>query len=88
MKTVKVKVNKPFKNYRKGQIIEVMMNDKGVPINLYMRKRFQDAEIDQCLEVVKDVPEEKSVVSEPMNAEAAISEVKPVKPQKESKKKS
>lgn len=78
MKNIKVKVNKPFKNYKKNQIIEVMMNDKGIPINLYMRKRFQDAEIDQCVEVVKDIIEKPLPV---------INEEKSVKPQKENKKK-
>jgi hypothetical protein len=45
---MKVKINKPLKKYAVGQIVEIN------PSEQYWAKRLQDAEIDNCIEIVKE----------------------------------
>ena len=53
-----VKINKPIKDYKIGQIIKLeFKNDK--PISPYWQRRFEDAKIDNCLELVKEPKRKK-----------------------------
>ena len=44
--TKKVKVNKPIGGYQKGDVVNVKVDSKGVPIKRYWRDRLKDAKID------------------------------------------
>jgi len=50
---MKIKINKPLKNYRAGQVIEIN------PSDIYWVRRLKDAEIDNCIEVVIEEKETK-----------------------------
>lgn len=39
--------------HKAGSIIDVEVDDEGTPKKLYWRKRFKDAVLDNCLEVIK-----------------------------------
>lgn len=62
MKTVQIKINKPFHVYKKGQIVNVSMNNDGLPLSLYWRRRFKDAKIDNCLELIINEPKVESTI--------------------------
>ena len=49
---MKVRINKPLKNYAIGQIVDIN------PSETYWINRLKDAEIDNCIEVVKKEREE------------------------------
>lgn len=51
---MKVKINKPLKNYAVGQIVEIN------PSEQYWAKRLQDAKIDNCIEIVKSVSKKET----------------------------
>jgi hypothetical protein len=44
---MKLKINKPLKNYAVGQIVEVKDSDT------YWINRVKDAEIDNCVEIIE-----------------------------------
>ncbi len=60
MKTRKLKINKPLKNYKAGDIIEILVDTQGVPLDRYWRMRFSDAAIDNCVSFHIEKPMEKS----------------------------
>ena len=45
---MKVKINKPLKNYLEGQIVDIN------PSEQYWAKRLEDAKIDNCIEIIKE----------------------------------
>lgn len=46
---MKIRINKQLKNYAVGQIVDINPND------IYWINRLKDAEIDNCIELVKSV---------------------------------
>lgn len=54
MKTIKLKINKPLKNYASGSIVDVEVDANNQPINVYWQRRLQDAELDNCVEIVAE----------------------------------
>ena len=54
---MKLKLNRNLALYEAGDIVEVEAVD-GVPVNIYWRKRLNDAQFDNCVEII----EEKKVV--------------------------
>lgn len=50
---MKIKLNIPLAGYQKGQTISIDADSKGTPIDKFWRRRLKDAEIDNCVEVVK-----------------------------------
>ncbi len=50
---MQVKILKPFLKYSAGTIIPVKCNENGLPVDRFWRKRIKDAEIDNCIEIVK-----------------------------------
>jgi len=60
---VKIKLNADLKGHKKGQTI-VIEDVRGVPKDLYWRKRLRDSEIDNCFEIIgnkKDKQDKKEV---------------------------
>lgn len=55
MKTVEVKVLKPFGKYSAGQIVQVAVDDDGRALELDWRRRIKDAQIDECCAVEVEV---------------------------------
>lgn len=53
MKNIKLKVNFTDKNYKSGTVVKVRCDDKGIPLSHFWRKRIKDAEIDNCVELIK-----------------------------------
>ena len=61
MKKVKIKINKPLKNYKVGDIINIEVDANSIPTDIYWRRRLKDAEIDNCIEFFKESkPKKKS----------------------------
>ena len=50
MKKIQIIINKPILNYKVGQIVSISANEHNVPKDIYWRRRFNDAKIDNCLE--------------------------------------
>ncbi len=61
--TVRVQVNKIIPPHRPGTVVSVVVDDKGVPVDLHWRRRFQDAKVDQCCEVLAEKAKGKSGAS-------------------------
>ena len=53
MKTIKIKINTPIRDYPVGFEVTVETDSNGTPLDKYWRRRLKDAEIDNCVEVVK-----------------------------------
>jgi hypothetical protein len=56
MKTVVVKVLKPFGRYAAGQTVHVAVDDDGQAIELAWRRRIKDAQLDECCVIELDNP--------------------------------
>lgn len=48
----KLKLNVGFCGYAAGSIIDIDINDEGVPSDGFWRRRLRDAKIDNCVELV------------------------------------
>jgi hypothetical protein len=48
MKTIAVKVLKPFGRYVAGQVVQVEVDDDGCAIDIAWRRRIKDAQLDEC----------------------------------------
>lgn len=50
---MKLEIKKPFDNYTVGQIVPVKAV-RGLPIDVYWRRRLKDAELDGCVQIIKE----------------------------------
>jgi hypothetical protein len=46
------KLNCKLHSYQKGVVINLEVDDKNMPIDLYWKRRFIDAKDDNCIELV------------------------------------
>jgi len=53
MKAIKLKLNQPMSGYEAGREITIQTDKDGVPLEKFWRRRLKDADIDNCVEVVK-----------------------------------
>jgi len=51
----KIVLNANLKDYKAGDTVIIDTDKSGIPLALYWRDRFKDAEIDGCIEVVKEI---------------------------------
>ncbi len=54
MKTISVQINKPIPGGVVGIVTQVEVDSKNVPVEKYWRDRLKDAEVDNCIEIVKE----------------------------------
>lgn len=64
VKTIQVRVNGTIPGFYPGQVVDVQVGDDGVPVLLSWRRRFRDAKIDHCCEIVVE-PEGPEKATEP-----------------------
>ena len=64
MKIIQLKINKPIHGHPSGSTVRVCTDDAGVPIEKHWRDRIRDAEIDDCVTVVKKAPNTSNKVKE------------------------
>jgi hypothetical protein len=57
MKKIRVSILKNIPGHVKGQIVEVAVDGKGIPLDRAWRRRLADAKTDSCIEIMK--PSEK-----------------------------
>ena len=50
MKKRRIKVNKEIPGYAAGRLVEISVDNDGVPLDRFWRDRVRDAEIDSCVE--------------------------------------
>ena len=55
MRRIQIKINKPLLDYPLGFIVKVRVDAKGVPFDRFWRDRLRDAEVDNCVSIVKKV---------------------------------
>ncbi len=53
MKAIKLKLNQPMLGYAAGREVTIQTDKDGVPLEKFWRRRLKDAEIDNCVEVIK-----------------------------------
>lgn len=53
MKTIILKLNKDLRDKKAGDTITLKVDRDKVILDSYWRRRFKDAEIDNCVEIVK-----------------------------------
>jgi len=58
MKT-RIKINKNLRGFAPGQTTMIEVDDNGVPIDPFWRKRLKDSNFDNCIEIVNDEQKEK-----------------------------
>ena len=54
MKSIKIKINKKIPEHNPGVTVSVLVDAAGTPILQSWRDRLKDAEIDNCVEIVKE----------------------------------
>lgn len=53
---IKLRVKGTIPGHAPGSIVEVVTDDRGIPLDAQWRRRLKDAAIDECVEVVEDEP--------------------------------
>ncbi len=56
MNNIKIEIKKRMANHSVGDIVHLPADENGVPLDLFWRRRFKDAETDDCCEVIKSAP--------------------------------
>lgn len=56
MKTIEIAIKLDMAPYKAGEIVPVLADDAGTPIDQFWRRRLKDAAVDKCCEIVKDMP--------------------------------
>lgn len=54
VKEKKIKLNAPLKGFEAGHEILIKCDNSGIPLDRYWRDRLKDAQIDNCIEFVKE----------------------------------
>lgn len=62
---MKIKLNHDLRNFKAGTVINIQVDDHGVPKDKYWRRRMQDAKTDNCIEV--QVEKKQSASTESAN---------------------
>jgi len=63
MRTIKVKLNAPLGGFPAGKVMNLDVDNKGVPLDRGWRDRLKDSKIDNCLELVGENKSERKVKS-------------------------
>lgn len=50
----KIRLNAPLRGHNQGETIQIDTDKEGVPIAKYWRDRLKDAQIDDCIELIKE----------------------------------
>lgn len=58
---IKIKLNYAFSFHKKGDIIDIEVDEEGTPLNIYWRKRLNDSKLDNCIEVINDKSAPKAI---------------------------
>ncbi|HDY66293.1 MAG TPA: hypothetical protein ENH85_00725 [Candidatus Scalindua sp.] len=54
MNRLRVKLNADLGQFKKGAIIELVVDENGMPMQRFWYRRFKDAKIDNCIEVIEE----------------------------------
>lgn len=54
MKHMKLKLNRDISGHKKGTVLTIKADKKGLPLDRYWRARLKDSELDNCCEIVKN----------------------------------
>jgi len=49
---MQIEILKDFAGYKKGQKVTIE-STKGIPVDIFWRRRLKDAEFDDCVKVIK-----------------------------------
>ncbi len=55
MQSVRIKVLIDIPGYHAGALVNVKTDDLGTPLERFWRRRYADAKIDNCIEIVRPV---------------------------------
>ncbi len=58
-RTKKLKLNAPLRGLNAETIVTLRTDSHGTPLDSYWRRRLRDAEIDGCVEIVKETKAKK-----------------------------
>jgi len=58
---IKVRLNVALKHYSKDTILDLDVDERGIFIDRYWRKRFKDSKIDSCIEIINTKKQIKKV---------------------------
>ena len=54
MKQIKLKLNVDIGYHKKGEVLSISADKKGIPFDRYWRARLKDSALDNCCEIVKN----------------------------------
>jgi hypothetical protein len=58
---IQIKVNRKMPPYVEGQVVNVVTDEKGTPVDFFWQDRLNDAKIDGCCEIVgSPAPKQKT----------------------------
>jgi len=61
----RIKINKSLRGFAPGQTTMIEVNEEGIPVDIFWRKRLKDSKFDKCIEFVDGEPKEKPKKSKP-----------------------
>lgn len=56
---IKLKINTPMAGYKAGDTVNIESDKKGNPLDNFWFRRLKDAQVDGCVEIVKEQKESK-----------------------------
>lgn len=60
MKRIKIKLNIDLLKYKKGNVISIVCDESGTPIDQFWRKRLRDSVKDNCVTIIEDKKKKSS----------------------------
>ena len=72
--TVNIKLNADLNGYKKGKILKIIVDKKGIPVDNYWYRRLKDAEIDNCIEIIDNKKQNKNYPNKKNKKEDTINE--------------
>lgn len=66
MSSLKIKINN-LSRYPRGTIVNISVDENGIPLDFYWRRRLENSKIDNCLEVISKDFEDQKILEKKKN---------------------
>ena len=50
------RLNTPIDGHKEGQLVRILTDGRGTAVSMFWRRRIKDAEMDNCLKILKKIP--------------------------------
>ncbi len=71
---IKIKLNANLNGFKKGRILQIIVDNSGVPVDNYWYRRLKDSKIDNCIEIIEEKTLNKNYPNKKNKKEDTVNE--------------